>query len=44
MLIAFNKPCDVLDHRGSHFYLALYRAQTLTAQDDDGAWQAMSRS
>jgi len=29
-----------LDNRGSHFYLALYWAQALAAQDDDGALKA----
>ena len=29
-----------LDNRGSHFYLALYWAQALAAQSDDGELQA----
>ena len=29
-----------LDNRGSHFYLAMYWAQALAAQDDDGALKA----
>ena len=29
-----------LDNRGSHFYLALYWAQALAAQDDDAALKA----
>jgi isocitrate dehydrogenase len=29
-----------LDNRGSHFYLAMYWAQALAAQDDDAALQA----
>ena len=30
-----------LDNRGSHFYLAMYWAQALAAQDDDAALKAM---
>ena len=29
-----------LDNRGSHFYLAMYWAQALAAQDDDAALKA----
>jgi isocitrate dehydrogenase len=32
-----------LDNRGSHFYLALYWAQALAAQDDDAELQALFR-
>jgi isocitrate dehydrogenase len=32
-----------LDNRGSHFYLALYWAQALAAQTDDGALQTLFR-
>jgi isocitrate dehydrogenase len=31
-----SRRCGELDNRGSHFYLALYWAQELTGQDEDG--------
>ncbi|HUR86837.1 MAG TPA: NADP-dependent isocitrate dehydrogenase [Solirubrobacteraceae bacterium] len=31
-----SRRCGELDNRGSHFYLALYWAQELAAQDEDG--------
>jgi isocitrate dehydrogenase len=35
-----SRRCGELDNRGSHFYLALYWAQELAAQDDDPALAA----
>ena len=32
-----SRKCGELDNRGSHFYVALYWAQALAAQDDDAA-------
>ncbi|MFQ5587165.1 MAG: NADP-dependent isocitrate dehydrogenase, partial [Thermodesulfobacteriota bacterium] len=35
-----SRKCGELDNRGSHFYLALYWAQALAEQTDDGSLQA----
>ena len=35
-----SRKCGELDNRGSHFYLAMYWAQALAAQDQDGGLKA----
>jgi isocitrate dehydrogenase len=36
-----SRKAGELDNRGSHFYLAMYWAQALAAQDDDASLKAM---
>ena len=35
-----SRKVNEIDNRGSHFYLAMYWAQALAAQDDDAALKA----